>query len=112
MLKFSANLSILFTELPFLERFAAARQAGFDAVECWFPYEHGSAPHIQALLDEHGLKMVGINTPWAVGDQWGLAALPRHESAFEVSVRDTLDFAQAIGRPAVHIIAGLAGHVP
>src|SRR5690606_3024921 len=110
MLKFSANLSILFTELPFMERFAAARQAGFDAVECWFPYEHGSAAQIRASLDEHRLKMVGINTPWGAGDQWGLAALPGYESAFEASVRDTLEFAQAVGGPAVHVMAGLAGH--
>jgi len=112
MLKFSANLSILFTELPFEERFAAASQAGFDAVECWFPYEHGSASQIRALLDAHQLKMVGINTPRGEAGQWGLAALPGYEAAFEKSVRDTLEFAQAVGGPAVHVMAGLAGHVP
>lgn len=112
MLKFSANLSILFTELPFTERFAAAKQAGFDAVECWFPYEHGSATQIQALLDAQQLKMVGINTPWGEAGQWGLAALPGYEAVFERSVRDTLEFAQTIGGPAVHVMAGLAGHVP
>src|SRR5699024_8039789 len=76
------------------------------------PYEHGSAAQIRASLDEHRLKMVGINTPWGAGDQWGLAALPGYESAFEASVRDTLEFAQAVGGPAVHVMAGLAGHVP
>lgn len=111
MLKFSANLSILFTELPFAQRFAAAKQAGFDAVECWFPYEHGSAAEISAWLTEHQLKMVGINTPWGEGAQWGLAALPGFEDAFEKSMRDTLEFAHAVGGPAIHVMAGLAGHV-
>jgi hydroxypyruvate isomerase len=111
MLKFSANLSILFTELPFAQRFAAAKQAGFDAVECWFPYEHASAAEARALLDDHQLQMVGINTPWGEASQWGLAALPGSEAAFEKSMRDTLEFAHAVGSPAIHVMAGLAGHV-
>ncbi|MEI2417685.1 TIM barrel protein [Orrella sp. JC864] len=112
MLRFSANLSILFTELPFAERFAAAKAAGFDAVECWFPYEHATAAQVGGLLRDNGLQMVGINTPWGADGQWGLAALPGSEAAFEDSLRRTLDYAQAIGRPAVHVMAGLAGHVP
>lgn len=112
MLKFSANLSILFTELPFVKRFTAAKNAGFDAVECWFPYEDASAAEVRALLDEHQLKMIGINTPWGGSGQWGLAALPSYEAAFEKSVRDTLAFAQAVGNPAIHVMAGLAGDVP
>ncbi len=112
MLKFSANLSILFTELPFAERFAAARQAGFSAVECWFPYEHANAEQTVRLLADNGLTMVGINSPWGADGQWGLAALPGSEAAFEQSLRQTLDYAQAIGRPAVHVMAGLAGHIP
>lgn len=112
MLKFSANLSILFTELPFADRFAAARRAGFDAVECWFPYESESAAGVKQLLDDNGLIMVGINTPWGSNGQWGLAALPGSETAFEDSIRYALDFAQAVGRPALHVMAGLSGHVP
>lgn len=112
MLKFSANLSILFTELPFAARFAAAKAAGFNAVECWFPYEHEDAASVKRLLDDNGLHMVGINTPWGSGSQWGLAALPGSEAAFEASVQQTLDYANAIGCPAVHVMAGLAGHVP
>lgn len=112
MLKFSANLSILFTELPFAERFAAAKKAGFNAVECWFPYEHEPPSRVKALLDEHALTMVGINSPWGASNQWGLAAVPGSESAFEITLRATLDYAQAIGQPAVHVMAGLVGHIP
>ena len=112
MLKFSANLSILFTELPFAERFAAARRAGFDAVECWFPYEYAPAAGLRALLEDNGLVMVGMNTPWGSGSQWGLAALPGSEAEFEDSIRQSLDYAQAVGDPALHVMAGLAGHVP
>lgn len=111
MLKFSANLSILFNELPFAERFAAAKQAGFNAVECWFPYEHLTASQARRLLEENALTMVGINSPWGTATQWGLAALPGSESAFETSMRTTLEYAQAIGQPAVHVMAGLVGHV-
>lgn len=111
MLNFSANLSILFTELPFTERFAAARRAGFSAVECWFPYEH-SAATLRRLLDDNGLTLVGINTASGEAGQWGLAALPGHEAAFDRSVQQALNYAQALGRPAVHVMAGLAGHVP
>lgn len=112
MLKFSANLSILFTELPFAERFAAAKKAGFNAVECWFPYEYESASHVRTLLEDNALTMVGINSPWGTADQWGLAALPGCESEFEQTLRATLDYAQAIARPAVHVMAGLVGHIP
>ena len=111
MLKFSANLSILFTELPFLERFAAARRAGFSAVECWFPYEHATHS-LRQVLDDNGLALVGINTAAGEAGQWGLAALPGHEAAFDRSVQQALDYAQALGRPSVHVMAGLAGHVP
>ncbi len=65
MPRYSANISILFTERPFIARFAAAREAGFEAVECWFPYDHGTA-ELKAILDGEGLTLVGINT--APGD--------------------------------------------
>jgi hypothetical protein len=77
MLRFSANTSLLFQELPFLDRFAAARDAGFEAVECWFPYGRSIA-ELHSVLDAEGLSLVGVNT--AAGDrrrgEWGLGALP------------------------------------
>src|SRR4051812_45211011 len=99
MPKFSANLSILFQEVPFTERFAAARAAGFEAVECWFPYEYAPG-EIAALLKAHELTMVGINTaPGGAGD-WGLAALPGRESDFMATVDQALEYATTFGRCA------------
>lgn len=69
MPKFAANLTMLFTELPFLERFAAAKAAGFDAVEYLFPYEFDKAMLVERLK-QHGLKQVLHNLPagdWAAG---------------------------------------------
>ena len=77
MPKFSANLSMLFTELPFLERFAAARDAGFEAVEFLFPYEFPAA-EIAARLKDNGLQQVLFNAPpgnWDANER-GIAALP------------------------------------
>lgn len=110
MPKFSANLSILFTELPFLERFAAAKAAGFHAVECWFPYEHG-IDEIARLLRELELEMVGINTAHGQSHEWGLAALPGRESDFAASIDQALEGATRFGRCAVHVMGGLAGAI-
>jgi 2-dehydrotetronate isomerase len=111
MLRWSANISMLFAELPFLDRFAAARAQGFDAVEFWFPYEWPAAQVAQRLAD-NGLICVGINSPAgdvAAGD-WGLAADPKRKTAFEDSVRLAFDYAAALNCPAVHVMAGLTGH--
>ena len=111
MIRFSANLSIMFTEHPFLDRFEAAKAAGFDAVECWFPSEHGKH-EIASRLDDLGLEMVVINTAHGSADEWGLAALPGREAMFRVSVDEALDHAAAFGNCAVHVMAGLAGSIP
>ncbi len=77
MSKFAANLTMLFTELPFLERFAAAREAGFAAVEFLFPYEWPAA-ELGRSLREHGLSQALFNMPpgnWAAGER-GMAAIP------------------------------------
>ncbi|HET8745827.1 MAG TPA: TIM barrel protein, partial [Ramlibacter sp.] len=111
MPRFSANLSILFQELPFKARFAAARRAGFDAVECWFPYEH-AASEVAQLLRENGLAMVGINTAHGGAADWGLAALPGREQEFLASVGQALEYAVAFDRCAVHVMGGLAGSIP
>ncbi len=107
MLRFSANLSTLFQELPLAARFEAAARAGFDAVEMWFPYEI-PAPQMRALLEAHGQRCVGINT--LAGDarrgDWGLAADPARRDAFDASVEQAFNYAQAIGCPNVHVLAG------
>ena len=83
MPKFAANLSMLFTELPFLDRFAAAARAGFEAVEFLFPYEY-AAGEIKQRLQENQLQLVLFNTP--PGDvnagEWGLAAALLNKSNF------------------------------
>lgn len=109
MPRFAANISLMFTELPFLDRFAAAARAGFRGVEFLFPYEHD--PHaIRAALDAAGLVPVLFNCP--PGDpqagERGLAALSGREAAFEESFALALAYA-AIIRPArLHVMAGLA----
>ena len=107
---FSANLSIMFLELPFLERFAAARKAGFEFVECWFPYDHAVAT-VERALNENGLKLVGINSAPGEAGEWGLAALPARQEDFASSLDQALDYAGRLGS-AVHVMAGLVGAVP
>lgn len=107
MLKFSANLSLLFTELPLLERFAAARRAGFQAIEIQFPYEL-SIEAISAELDRHELELVLINVP--AGDLMqggnGLAGVPGQEQAFRRAVLQALPYAQQLGVRCVNVLAG------
>ena len=110
MPRFAANLAYLFTEYPFMERFRAARAAGFTAVELQFPY--GEAPSaVKAELNAHGLTMLGINSPPAntSAGEFGLAAVPGRERDFDVLFRQALDYVVAIGGRQIHV---LAGHVP
>jgi len=107
---FSANLSIMFLELSFLERFAAARKAGFEFVECWFPYDHAVST-IEKVLNENGLKLVGINSAPGEPGEWGLAALPGRQKDFANSIAQALEYGARLGS-AVHVMAGLAGMVP
>ncbi|MFP5430651.1 MAG: hydroxypyruvate isomerase family protein [Gammaproteobacteria bacterium] len=107
MLRFSANLSMLFTERPLVERFAAARAAGFDAVEIQFPYEL-SIDAIRQQLDENDLRLVLINVP--AGDLMqggdGLACVPGRENAFRHAVIDALRYADALQVPTINVLAG------
>jgi hydroxypyruvate isomerase len=108
MPRFAANLSFLYTEVPFLDRFAAAAHDGFRAVEFAFGYDF-SAKEITARLKAHGLEQVLINGPpgdLAAGDR-GLAAVPGREQEFAASVVTALAYAQTLGCPRVHIMAGL-----
>ena len=108
MPNFAANLTMLFTELPFLERFGAARKAGFAAVEFLFPYAF-EAQQIGEQLERHGLQLVLHNLPagdWAAGER-GLACDPRRIGQFQQSVALALDYAQALGVRQLHCMAGI-----
>ncbi|HNH44416.1 MAG TPA: TIM barrel protein, partial [Agitococcus sp.] len=104
---FSANLSLLFKEYPLIERFAVAKQAGFDAVEIQFPYELSIA-EIKQQLDQHDLNLVLINVP--AGDLMqggdGLACVPSQEQAFRMAVMEALRYAHELGVGRVNVLAG------
>ena len=108
MPRFCANLSMMFTEAPFLDRFEAASRAGFEAVEYLFPYDF-PARDIRARLDGAGLKQVLFNMPpgdWAGGER-GLASLPGRTGEFREGVKNALDYAHALGCGLVHCMAGI-----
>lgn len=107
-LRFAANLSWLYTDLPFLDRFEAAARDGFEGVECLFPHEHPQA-EVVARLHDLGLEMVLFNANpghWAAGER-GLAGVPGREADFRASLNAALDLAHALGCPRVHVMAGL-----
>ena len=109
MLRFAANVSMLFAEAPFLDRFALAARAGFAAVECQFPYEVPAA-EIRARLDDLGLAMVLHNLPagdWAAGER-GLACLPDRVADFRAGVPRAIATAHALGVKQVNCLAGIA----
>jgi hydroxypyruvate isomerase len=98
----------MYTEHPFLDRFAAASADGFAAVEYLFPYEYDAA-ELRRRLDEHGLKQVLFNAPpgaWDAGER-GTAALPGRESETRSGIDRALEYAAALGCPRVHVMAGL-----
>lgn len=106
MLRFDPNLRWLFTEVPMLERYAAAAAAGFQGVEVAFPYEH-PAREIAARLADNGLTLVQILSPfdWDGGER-GMAALPGREDAFRDSIRTAVDYAVQVGKPMIHVMPG------
>jgi hydroxypyruvate isomerase len=109
MLKLSANLKWLFTELPLLDRFDAAARAGFEAVEYPTPYEQPVAT-LAARLRDCGLRMVLVNTPAgdrAHGEQSGVACLPHRRDAFRDDLRKSLDYAAGLECKLVHLQAGI-----
>jgi hydroxypyruvate isomerase len=108
MPRFAANLSMMYTEVPFLDRFAAAARDGFDAVEYLFPYEH-TPEEIASCLTANGLTQALFNLPpgdWAAGER-GMACIPGREAEFAASVDRALVFAQATGCQRLHAMAGL-----
>lgn len=107
MPKFAANLTMLFTELPFLERFVAAKEAGFEAVEYLFPYEYEKT-HLAALLRKHGLRQVLHNLPagnWAAGDR-GIACHPDRIAEFREGVDLAIQYAHALDCPQLNCLVG------
>ena len=111
MPRFAANLSFLFTELPFLDRFEAAAKAGFKGVEFMFPYAF-AADDIRARLDAHGLEMVLFNLPpghWDKGER-GYTALPGRDDDFASAVDLALRYAETLNCPKLHALAGLTDH--
>ncbi|WP_374673925.1 hydroxypyruvate isomerase family protein [Ideonella sp.] len=108
MPRFAANVSLLYPEWPFADRIAAAAADGFRAVECQFPYAVPAGTLAARLLDE-GVSMVLLNAPagdWAGGER-GLAALPGREAECRAGVERALAYAQALGCPRVHLLAGV-----
>ncbi len=108
MPKFAANLTLMFNELPFLQRFDAAAKAGFSACEFLFPYEH-APQEVAAALGNSGLDNVLFNLSpgdWAAGER-GLAGLPGREHEFRDSVARALDYALVLGTKRLHAMSGL-----
>lgn len=108
MPRFAANLSMLYTELPFLERFGAAAADGFAGVEYLFPYEF-STTDITAQLKAHDLQQVLFNAPpghWAAGER-GLACITGRETEFVQGMELALTYAAALQCPRIHVMAGL-----
>ena len=115
MPRFAANLSLMFTELDFLDRFAAARANGFEAVEFLFPYAWPGAD-IAARLADSGLQLVLHNLPagdWAAGER-GIACDPERVGEFQDGVALALDYTAALGVRQLHCLAGIvpAGLAP
>lgn len=106
---FAANLSTLWPEVPFLARFALARQAGFRLVEAQWPQREATAPQVREQLDRHGLRMVLMNlSPGSRDGDLGLAVDQSREREFEESLAEGRAYAAEVGVPKVHCLAGMA----
>ena len=108
MPKLAANLTMMYTEHDFFDRFGAAAKDGFRGVEYLFPYEHPAAA-LRARLDAYGLEQALFNAPpgdWAQGER-GLASLPGREDEFRRSIETALDYARVLGNRRLHVMAGL-----
>jgi 2-dehydrotetronate isomerase len=109
MPRFAANLTMMFNEVPFLDRFTAASEAGFTAVEFLFPYEH-SPQEVAAKAKAAGVQIVLFNMPagnWAAGER-GIAGLPGREQEFRDGVDRALLYAEHLGVSRLHAMAGIA----
>jgi hydroxypyruvate isomerase len=108
MPKFCANLGFLFTELPFLDRFAAVAKAGFSAVEYSVPYDYPAVQLVE-ILQQNQLQQVLINLPagnWNGGER-GIACLPDRVQEFQDGVGLAISYAKALGNPLINCLAGI-----
>jgi len=106
--KLAANVTMMFNEVPFLERFRAAAAAGFGAVEFLFPYDH-AADDIAAELERHQLTNVLFNGPpgnWAAGER-GMACLPDRRDEFRRGIATAVEYTVRLGTPSLHVMAGV-----
>jgi len=109
MPRIAANLTMLFNEVPFLDRFEAAAKAGFKAVEFLFPYEY-QATDLRARLEANGLKLVLHNLPpgdWSKGER-GIGCHPDRVGEFRDNVGRAIEYATALGAPQLNCLAGIA----
>lgn len=109
MITLAANLTMMFREHDFLDRFAAAADCGFKAVEYLLPFDY-EPEVLKARLDDNGLTQALFNCPagdWAAGDR-GLAALPARQAEFDASIAPALRYADALGNKRLHLMAGIA----
>lgn len=104
--KYSANVGFLWADLPLPERIEAAAKAGFDAVECHFPYEYPAA-EINAVLEKTGMQMLGLNTSLGPDGNFGLAAIVGMEMQARVLIDQAIDYAVAIGASNINVVAGV-----
>lgn len=110
MARFSANLGFLWTDVPLPDAIRRAKAAGFEAVECHFPYDVDIVA-VNAALDETGLPMLGLNTIRGdiAGGDFGLSALKGREADARAAITQAIDYAHAIGCRNVHVMAGKGG---
>lgn len=106
-MKFSANLGFLWADLPLPDAIRAADAAGFDAVECHWPYEV-PVDQVRAALQDTGLPMLGINTVRGGAGEFGLTALPGREAEARAAIDQAIAYADANGAQAIHVMAGNA----
>ncbi|KUF11965.1 hydroxypyruvate isomerase family protein [Pseudoponticoccus marisrubri] len=106
-MKFSANLGFLWTDRPLPQAIRAAAAAGFDAVECHWPYDVPAA-ETRAALEETGLPMLGLNTVRGPAGENGLAALPGRKAEARAAIEQAIAYADAVGAGAIHVMAGFA----
>ncbi|MFQ1701981.1 hydroxypyruvate isomerase family protein [Loktanella agnita] len=106
-MQFSANLGFLWAELALPDAIRAARAAGFDAVECHWPYECDPRS-VRAALDDTGLEMLGLNTLRGDVGENGLSALPHRRDAARAAIAQAVDYATQIRAANIHVMAGFA----
>lgn len=110
-LAFAANLSLLFREVDFLDRFAAAARAGFKGVECHFPYDHDKAVLAEVVLTS-GVEVVLFNLPAGSAEEWaaggrGIACQPARKAEFQDGVGRAIEYAEALGCTRLNCLAGI-----